>query len=480
MRRNARAAGSVALAVAGFSAYLALPSFAGFVVFATAVLAATFTSSPSWLLALCFVSIQVAGEALRLPGMPVSITQVLCLLAVATALRLKVTQLLAGGRIRSLGSIDLAMATFAVTIAIAALVGWAGNAEAETLRQDIVPFVFLAAIYVSARSLVVRSSDLRVVVGGLLVGVFLAAAKVALLITRPIAVSWDGPWQAVRVGEAGSLRIILRGADAFFIICVVFIFSRWLASRTISLLTAVTAILAAAGALLSGTRSNWIGLFAGGVAIIVIALALGLIRWRRVLVGFAAGVVMVLLVLTFSGSVREMVGRSWASATGRTITMDVRAGENRAILRYIFDRAALGSGMGSTFDYYNAELRVRVTAPFSHNAYLEILMKAGVPGLMAFFLLNLLVLKSCWRIVRQQHPWREDVLGLAGAIISLLVLSVGVNKVFSIAGPMFLGLAFGIVQNASLTAPGLERKTHPAEARSERDFEVSREPEAVA
>jgi O-antigen ligase len=322
-------------------------------------------------------------------------------------------------------------------------------APGKLIWGDVVPVVFLVLTYVATRLLVRTKPEFDFLLKAMLAGSCLAFGKVVFLMAAPFPLGWEGPWQAIGEMTSGFPRIILRGADLFFVVGSVVVFARLVWSTRVTTMSAVAGLLSLGGAMVSGTRSNWVGLAVGVTAVALVAIARSRAGLRRVAAGIAAGVVVLTVTLAWSDGARGFAGRLGELVGSRSWTVTFRLLESEGVIEAIRSRGALGSGMGSTFVYSDLGRHGMASTNWNHNAYLEWLHKAGVVGLLVFVGLAVRTLRTALRLVRGGHPWAEGLLGMGGALVAVLVLSLTTNKVFEFSGAMFLGLAFGAIQSAA-------------------------------
>jgi hypothetical protein len=332
---------------------------------------------------------------------------------------------------------------------VAVVVGIASGSELAMVKADASPVVFLTLSYVLSRLIVRTLSDVDAVLAAILAGSALAALKGLYLFVTPLGVDWDGVWQARRIVESGVTRIILRGADVLFVASTMIVTARWWFGRRMSWPFAAAGALSAFGVLLSGTRSNWAGL-AGGLAwlgAVGITFSRATIR-RAVMAGILCTVTLIIMFAASEGAWR-LGEAAVAFVTGRLHTVDFRRIESIAALDAAWQTYGLGAGFGATYEYWDTGRGSFVRTAWSHNGYLEILLKTGVLGLLVSLSLAWHSLRLTLASVRCGHPWADRVLGVQGGLAAILVLSLATNKFFELSGPMFLGFAFAVVQAAA-------------------------------
>ena len=115
----------------------------------------------------------------------------------------------------------------------------AAGYEAADIKDDVVPVIFMVVTYLAARTLVRTKREFDVVLAAILFGSFLAALKLAYLAVTPVPVGWTGPWQAIRIQAFGIPRIVLRGADVFFVVSALLVIARAMSRGRVTVAGAV-------------------------------------------------------------------------------------------------------------------------------------------------------------------------------------------------------------------------------------------------
>ena len=170
-------------------------------------------------------------------------------------------------------------------------------------------------------------------------------------------------------------------------------------------------------------------------------------RRSLVLVLLAAGL-LALLALAFSPAAQRFAAGLVYAAGARHWTVTFRLLESQGVIAAVGAVYGLGSGMGSTYTYWDLERSTFTRTTWTHNAYLQWLLKTGVLGLAVFLVLVVGAGRMASRMIRSRHPWAPGLLGMLGGLVAVLVLSIAVNKVFEFSGAVFLGVALGAIQSA--------------------------------
>jgi O-antigen ligase len=442
MKRLTSLAVPVGLAVV-VAAGAARPLWAAAAGAAAAVTALLFWAPPVLMLTVPIVVVQVLGEGLVLPGMPLGVAQLGYLLIIAVVL-LRRSEYLP----RLTGPLDRGMAALVLVSAVATVVGVFGGHEAAAIKDDVVSVIFLVVTYVATRTLVRTTREFDIVLAAILFGSFLAALKLAYLVVTPVPVGWTGPWQAVRLQLFGIPRVVLRGADVFFVVSTLIVVARAMSKGRVTLGAGVAGVFSLAGLAISATRSNWIGFCVGLLTFVVAGPVRAHVRVRRVAAGLAGCALIAVIGLALFPTVQRFAERMADAAGARQWTVTFRLLESQGVLTAIGSVYGLGNGMGSTYTFWDIERSVMQRTTWTHNAYLQWLMKTGVVGLLLFLVLMAGAGRMASRLIRARHPWAPGLLGMLGGLVAVLVLSVTVNKVFEFSGAMFLGLALGVIQSA--------------------------------
>jgi hypothetical protein len=431
----------VATAAVVIVAGRSLPMIGRGALLAAGALTAAF-APPAAVLAIPFLLVQVFGEAFQIGG-PLAVSQLsfaLVLVAVVRATR--------HGFPAGPGPLDRALAAWFVVVTAFTLVGFAGGASGPAIKEDLVPIVMLGITYVCVRLIVRGPRDVRTIELLLLCGSAVAASKVAFLMVASVPVSWNSQWQAARVGGVLT-RVVLRGGDVFFVVTSLLVLARVVAGRAVRVPEAAVGFLSLVAVVVAATRSNWVGWLVGALVIVGVGLLARTTRPRRVALLITASALISLVAVASFPVIWQWVVALSAVSVSRTYTLDFRVFETAGILSAIADDGWLGGGFGRLYTHWNVDFQSFTTTTWSHNAYLQIWLKAGPIGLATFlFLVGRAVVTALGRCLRRTSD-HARVLGWAGAIVAVLVVSLTSNRVFVLSGAMFLGLALALVESGA-------------------------------
>lgn len=202
---------------------------------------------------------------------------------------------------------------------------------------------------------------------------------------------------------------------------------------------AVMLLANAACLVLTFERSLWI---ATVVACAAVAVVSGPEARGRALRLSAVGCAGLLVVAAFvPGVARTAVER--LASVGQVSTdssFEARVVESRAVVERIVERPVTGSGFGNTITWGKRDTFATTTTPFSHNGYLWLIWKIGVPAsALVFGLLTVIV-------VRRTPPgddaqWAALQRGGRGALLSLLAICM----LFPVVNALGITAALGVV-----------------------------------
>ena len=247
----------------------------------------------------------------------------------------------------------------------------------------------------------------------------------------------------------------------------------WLCSRRLSskIILGVSFLSSMLFLLASLTRAAWLG-FGAGLVVVTVFLK----GWQKRRLIAIIGVLMVIGVLVVGpfllvnmasteGNQFNLLESLWRRVASfsdfeQDISGPLRLGAWSKALELIKERPLLGHGWGSeqfTFVYYFRG-RVREETLNSHNSYLDIAVKTGLPGLATFMLFSIgCIQRAKQRLVQSKGTQRTYLLALMAGVIAQLVCalfgSLFVNSTVAIYW-ISLGLleATGRINNNQLDA----------------------------
>lgn len=172
--------------------------------------------------------------------------------------------------------------------------------------------------------------------------------------------------------------------------------------------------------LLTYERTFWV---ATTVACLLAALRSGP-EARRAALGWAAvGAVTLLVTLGALGELRTAAERlTSVTEYGTDQSLEYREVETRNVARAIADRPLTGSGLGATITWGKEGVFGEQTTPFSHNGYLWLAWKMGLP---AAILLVLLIGSAVVRSGPVDDEWLRMLrIGSQASLLALLLIGV--------------------------------------------------------
>ena len=159
------------------------------------------------------------------------------------------------------------------------------------------------------------------------------------------------------------------------------------------------------------------------LGLLCVAVVLGMVRYRRLLV---LGVIVVALVLVLPYT-RDLVSHFAAGFAGQDLATQMRFGEYKDAFRLIGRYPLLGVGFADTPD---VDLYIGVS-----NMYLLVAQQMGLLGLTAFVATIVALFVSAFR--HRQHIWPDEMLsaiwlGALGAVVGALVSGIFDHYFFNI------------------------------------------------
>jgi hypothetical protein len=213
-------------------------------------------------------------------------------------------------------------------------------------------------------------------------------------------------------------------------------------------LLAVVTVPAAVLIVVDSHRSAWLGV---AVSLIVL-IAARRIRLERVWKWGAIAI----LVVVFCGVALAMSGKDpvgfVASRAAAFIdpAADVTASWRLSIWRSAVEQSrqhlVLGQGFGSYFDFQLTGGRVVTVEP--HNFYVQVFLKLGIAGLLAYLgaaAALLATLTSAWRRMRAANDLTLEPVVLMGVVAACASLAYGLVYAFDAYSLLFVGLALAAV-----------------------------------
>jgi O-antigen ligase len=137
------------------------------------------------------------------------------------------------------------------------------------------------------------------------------------------------------------------------------------------------------------------------ICLIAAILAIGLLRYRFVLISFAIiFTAFYFLITPFSERIDSLLRVSAGDSTLWRISLWQDG------LSYAKNRPWSGYGIGTAADIISDNRPNSMGSTEPHNDYLKVLLETGLPGLLAFVWLVLGVIFKLWQGYRQKHPTR--------------------------------------------------------------------------
>jgi hypothetical protein len=335
-----------------------------------------------------------------------------------------------------------------ICILPAFIIGLIKGNPLESIRIDFTPFVYMVvtAWLISCLSV----AGLNNLMFAMYILSIIAAIKAIYISLNIVDVSWLNYWQASKMPQAWSnfSRVILRGGDIYIVVAL--IIGNYIIYRTQStqvlLTTAISQIVLLVAVAISLTRSNFVGLAFGAV------LQFGLISYYSVKSSATRkGIrlkVVSLLVLALASpliySQRTVLLERFQKGTDAESSVERRFEENNEVLEISRGEIILGLGLGSELKYeFSQSLGVEEASRYVHNFVFWGILKLGLLvtgiGLLLIYRIFLGGIRSL-RISSSTAENKALVITLISILLTLVVVSVGANKLTIMPGAMMLAL----------------------------------------
>jgi O-antigen ligase len=273
-----------------------------------------------------------------------------------------------------------------------------------------------------------------------------------------------------------GLRVQARQAFAVSI-GLMFLFSRYLVRRRRAALSLMipAGVLMSVGLLLSQTRSAWFGTLLGAAAVFLLYTASRRKNLWRALGAVAGMAVLGVVLLVAAGLLLQAAGLMEmqdilarpGSETGNYLTdatFLARAVSWLEILREVGNPAGLimGKGMGYQITYFRFDYMQRLSFSTVDGSYFQILLNAGIPGVLALVLLYAhVILKSASGALKERDEGRwELLLACFGSMVMLAAGSFFMSVITNYRFTVLFGVLFAII--AVKPAPGASSEDLPA------------------
>jgi hypothetical protein len=322
------------------------------------------------------------------------------------------------------------------------------------IKEDSFGFVHFLLVFYCASKLPL--DDLVFVWKGIVLLSFLAVFKILWINFGGMEAGWASPWQARKDPLPGLnwFRIVLNGGDIYFTFSFLTTFSllifsresKWMFFESILLLGFLFAVL------ISLSRSSYLALGVGSIVVLTAGLVTKLVSIKRLIlsmIGVCSVGAALWIVLGDVFDFQEIyLARieTYDSSEGSTYWREM---ETESALAEASKNLYFGNGMGATF-LFPVEVSERRdnSSIMTHNVFTWVILKMGVVGLLAFIWLILDVLRNALRGIRSMRDRGGlTVIGIAlpASFVSLVIISILANKMFSTEGSTFLGFALAFM-----------------------------------
>lgn len=291
----------------------------------------------------------------------------------------------------------------------------------------------------------------------------LAVLVMAAAVLAGINIALRGFFRVDELVYERSTGLRVQARQAFAVsIGLLFLFTRYLVRRRRAALSLIipAGVMMSVGMLLSQTRSAWFGTLLGAAAVFLLYTAsrrknlwkaLGTIAGVAVLgtvLFIAAGL---LLQATGLLEIQDILARP-GSETGSYLTdatFLARAVSWLEILKEVGNPLGLimGKGMGYQITYFRFDYMQRLSFSTVDGSYFQILLNAGIPGVLALVLLYAhAILKSASGALKERDEGRQELLTACfGSVVMLAAGSFFMSVITNYRFTVLFGVLFAII-----------------------------------
>jgi O-antigen ligase len=347
----------------------------------------------------------------------------------------------------------------AVWIILATGVGLFLGNPFSIVRNELHILLFIILAYYWAVIEIRSSRYLKLAVIAILGATAVAGMK-ALYISFFVIHTQEGTsdiWQAVTAmsEQLGGQRTILNGADTMFVLAIPIIaaLALFYKQRRVYMYLLAAFLFTLFGLLISLTRTNW----ATVLLVVLLVMALGAWSSGKQAVRIASLIILLSMTSIFLSQyftpgtstydLGELLQRRLEPNpyTGAG-NLNYRIRESEALIEQAQRHAILGNGLGARFAF--VEFHGSPTVSWAHNGHLWVYLKSGYLGLFLFYGA---IITACWQLFsistrRINSLINSTALGFGAALLALMIMSLLVNRISSMEGAYFIGLAFALPQ----------------------------------
>lgn len=229
----------------------------------------------------------------------------------------------------------------------------------------------------------------------------------------------------------------------FFVFFVYFVLARKELSKKQKISLMVIASLCLSGVLLSLSRSNWLGLLAGGVfllCVLYIKFKFSIKKYFQCLgwLGLTGLISLLIIIVVLYFPVPMVWNIDATDMLAQRISADESAVSSRwsqlpNVTRKIVDHPVVGSGWGTQVTYISQDPRILQENPDGQYTtyafewgYLDIILKIGLAGLLVYLMLITRIAQQGWQLLKNKInvQFKAIVVGLMAGLVAILITNV--------------------------------------------------------
>lgn len=326
------------------------------------------------------------------------------------------------------------------------------NNKFAYVKEDLFPFFCL---FISYNIVVTVYSDIKDIYDSLYVIMIVSSLvvfKVLIINFAEVQTEWGGEtfWQGSKNPVSGFFnRIILKGADVFIIVSVIYFYIVFLYKKNYFYLLPL--LMSIISVVMSFTRTS-ILLLVSMLLLLGIFSKKGILKKIQFLIFLALVFIFLYVGFDAIGLTSAYTERSSGAGSGN-MSLGWRQLESFLVLQKSSENNFLGNGFGSTFEMFlSGSNKEDSLSLYVHNLYLWFILKTGILGLLYYIYLIFKYFIIVFKLIGDKQPLfycdtRYKILTLfCLASLSFLVLNDLVNNKFiTLSGSVLYGIIFGII-----------------------------------
>ncbi|RJP27687.1 MAG: hypothetical protein C4533_07220 [Candidatus Omnitrophota bacterium] len=348
---------------------------------------------------------------------------------------------------------------------IAICIGLIYGNERLWLTRDIRVFAYIIVIYFWSALVIDNERKLRILTVSLIVATAIAGL-LALIIEHSalqgLLSDLGLQGYSESVGGLDVARVRFGGTETYSALMLPFLASLYFSKEKRYKYFALVALpFILIGLILSFTRTIWIAAGIGTFFSLVYTMrkmsgrkVMQFVLLLLILTTLLMGVLMISTTggATYGEAAEYRLGRLFGGGSTSDPSVSVRIDESEALISSLRGNIFFGKGIGATYGFFISST-IPYISGWSHNGWFWLILKGGIVGFILIFFAVYLAIRNVEKAINEtdeDNSLKLILIGYTSSIITLIVMSLGVNSIAGIGGAAFFGLFFCIARNANL------------------------------